>query len=150
MNRNQSLHIRLRSDSDEQVEIADVSVDVIFLMQGRERYSFHAGTTDAHGELSAAYEVFETARKAEASLSIMDYNDGLEECDSTIRIRIPSIEELRRRADAVKKFYPEDARPVLTRLEKSGNAEIAAEPLPIRLKSEGVTQIDVPVQLKVR
>lgn len=53
MNPGSVLEIQLKDSSHKPQSISDVSIDVVLLCGGRERYRFDAGKTDAQGRITA-------------------------------------------------------------------------------------------------
>ncbi len=68
------LEIQLSDSEDRPIPVADVSIDVVFLCGGRERYRFDGGMTDQEGHLRASYDLFESTRRENQKVALMDYN----------------------------------------------------------------------------
>jgi hypothetical protein len=101
--------IQLTDSDGAAVELANVSIDAVLYMQGRERYRFYVGKTDMHGRLPVSFDSLEKLRLDNQAFSIMDYNTKLQECDSRVSFVVPSMLELRQRQAAMEKWFPEEA-----------------------------------------
>jgi hypothetical protein len=110
---------------------------------GTFRYCFKFGPTRNDGKLQITFEEVETERKAEGKIWLMDYNDPLTDCDSRVRLNIPSGDEMVASHNAITKFYngatPEHAKPWLT----ANNAKIKAEDVFVELH-DGENLVKLP------
>lgn len=109
MDENFEIVVQLTNDDGRALELGEVSIDAVLYTQGRVRYRFSVGKTDARGRVSVTFHGLEKLRLRNQAFSIMDYNTRLQECDSRISFIVPSLDELRKRQEAIEKWFPEDA-----------------------------------------
>lgn len=100
--------IQLADINGDPIELANVVIDAVLYLQGRVRYQFCIGETDAHGRLSVNFDVLEKLRQDNQAFSIMDYNTELHECDSHVSFAVPSLLELQQRQAAMEKWFTEN------------------------------------------
>lgn len=108
MDENFEIEVQLTDDNGHALELGNVSVDATLYTQGRVRYRFFLGKTDARGRIFVTFDGLEKLRLRNQAFSIMDYNTRLQECDSRISFIVPSLDELRKRQAAIEKWFPED------------------------------------------
>ena len=135
------LEIQLSDSDDKGMPLADVSIDIVFLCSGRERYRFDAGITDQNGHLRASYALFESTRRKERQFALMDYNTALEDCDQTVVIHVPRMAELRQRQEAVSKWFPDGASSISERIEKSNNGRVKIDDLRMNFVEGTTTEV---------
>src|ERR1700704_2628103 len=109
MNESSILEVHLVAEDHRPLALGRVTVEVVLFVRGRERYRFDVGVTDDNGRITAPYSLFEKIRKDNQSFALMDYNTTLGECDPEVVVRVPSVEELQRRLQALTKWFPENA-----------------------------------------
>jgi hypothetical protein len=107
MKTNQTISIQLTNAEDQPLAVGDVLVEIHFFTKGLARYAFKAGRTNELGTLNISYVDIEKLRLQNASFFLMDYNTRLEECDSKIRITIPSERELQSAFEESKRLFGE-------------------------------------------
>jgi hypothetical protein len=118
------------------VGLANVSIDVVLFCGGVERYRFDAGVTDANGRLTTSYQQLEDSRTANQSFALMDYNTRLDECDNTVAIVVPSVEELCKRLASIQTWFPEKQDAFMARVAESKNA-IVKVPAAMKVTADG-------------
>ena len=106
MNEANLLSIQLVSHDGNRVEIAGVELDIRFYVQGRIRYTFLLGRTDDKGTVCTHLSDIEQQLQENRRIFLMDYNTGLDECDSVVGIFVPSPEEIARRDTARQTWWP--------------------------------------------
>jgi hypothetical protein len=141
MNLGNVFEIQLLDSERRPITMSDVSIDVIFLRGGRERYRFDAGKTDAQGHVTAPYDLFESIRKDNQSFAVMDYNTRLEDCDSVVIVRAPTLDELSQRLNAVKTWFPDRVPALAERLRLSNNGRLRVEEVRVSVENEAETRI---------
>ncbi len=141
MKPNQSLEIQLADSVGRPVNVANVVVEIRFFTRGTQRYSFALGRTDEGGHLSAPYSEIERIRRDNAEDSLMDYNTKLEDCDSDVKLVIPSQPQLVEQYDRALRNYGQP--PGWANVWPS-NVKITAEEKSVRLINS-VTEAQVPV-----
>lgn len=104
----------------------NVSIDVVLYCSGNERYRFDAGATDAQGRISTSYDMLERTRKQNQAFAVMDYNTKLEGCDDTVELAVPTLDQLRERLAAVRKWFLENEPKLSDRVKNSKNGSVAA------------------------
>ena len=108
MNRDFSIQIQLADAMRCVLGLADVSIDAVVYMEGRVRYRFASGKTNAQGRLTVTFDELERSRLKNQAYSLMEYNTRLEECDTRISFVVPSLKELKERQAALEKWFPDD------------------------------------------
>ncbi len=101
----QSIYIQLMDAKEQPLQLGGVLVSIDFFTKGNPRYSFTAGRTDQVGVLRLTYLDIERLRSDNAKLFLMDYNTKLEECDSVVRITVPTDSQLRSRFENATKTF---------------------------------------------
>jgi hypothetical protein len=147
MKKGEVLKVQLVNRMGKHIRIARVSVDVVFYVQGNERYRFDAGRTGSSGVCVAAYRMFESGRVKNQKLLLMDYNTRLEDCDPEVLIHVPPLSELKARYNAVKKWFPASAPQRWLRLRTSNNARIVAEDVRAKLSGRSTTSVQIACEL---
>jgi len=136
MKKRTSLDIQLTDANGAPLSIANVVLDATLYTQGRKRYQFYAGKTDALGHLHLTVDSLEKERRRNQVFSMMDYNTVLDECDPRIDLAVPSAEELRQQQIAIRKWFPENAGD-LKRTEASNNGVVCCSPAQVSLIDDG-------------
>jgi hypothetical protein len=108
---NQDLTVQLLDGQGEPLRIPGVLLDIRFYVGGQFRYSFPLGQTDAEGVCSTSFESIERQLEANRRLFLMDYNTPLRDCDRTVGVAVPTGAELKERASARAKWWPETIGP---------------------------------------
>lgn len=131
MHPDQAIRIQLVDGENKPLHVGDVLVEIHFFTNGNYRFGFKVGRTNDVGELTISYSDVERLRAVNAQRFLMDYNTNLEQCDSTIKIEMPSERQLRDASQVALKAYgtePEwakawpsnyriESKPVLVHLE---------------------------------
>ena len=102
----EELSVRLHDTKGERVLVVGVHLDLRFYVEGRFRYSFSLGRTDAHGVCCTTVEELERQLEDNQRLSLMDYNTPLTDCDTLVGIAVPTASELIEREAARAKWWP--------------------------------------------
>ncbi len=106
MHHGQSLEIQIVDrDAQRPVKVGNILVEIHFFMKGAYRFCFKVGRTNEAGNLNVSEADIEQVRKENALENLMDYNTSLADCDQTVRLVIPSEEQLQQQRDAAIKFY---------------------------------------------
>jgi hypothetical protein len=105
MHPDQAIRIQLVDEENKPLPVSDVMVEIQFFTKGDYRFGFKMGRTNEMGELKISYADVERLRAENAQRFLMDYNTNLEQCDSTVRIEIPSERQLRDASQAAHKAY---------------------------------------------
>ena len=114
MQSRQHLTIQFVGKNGEQLAVSNVLVQLEFFVSGNSRYIFKVGRTDVHGTLRVSYDEVESLRATAQKQFLMDYNSKLEDCDPTIRIIIPTEQDLLKQYQKVEHAFqrqPEWATP---------------------------------------
>jgi len=143
MNPGNVLEIQLKASDHEPQLISNVSIDVVFFCGGRERYRFDAGTTDAEGCITGSYDLFEAIRKENQSVALMDYNTKLEDCDSVVVVRAPTLEELGQRLDALKKWFPDRVSAMSEKIRRSNNGKVDVREARVNISDDEATRVNL-------
>jgi hypothetical protein len=143
MNIGSVLEIQLQDSKQRPILMAEVSLDVVFFCEGRERYRFDAGKTDAQGHVTASYDLFESIRKDNQSFAVMDYNTRLEVCDPVVVVRAPTLDELNQRLTAVKTWFPDRVPALAERYGLSNNGRLRVEEVRVSVKNDAVTLVSL-------
>lgn len=125
MNLFTTLNVQLVDSLGAHLEMSEVLIDVVFYFGSRERYTFVAGVTDHRGALSASYRDVESTRLENQSSFLRDYNTGLDECDRTIALRIPTVSELEARRLVIIKWFPANLLEI-KRIAHAANEKVVA------------------------
>jgi hypothetical protein len=104
----EELTVRLHDRKGEPLAIAEVHLDLSFYIEGRFRYSFSLGRTDADGVCRTTFQEIERQLEANRRLFLMDYNTPLTDCDTSVGIVAPTAGELIERESAGVKWWPEE------------------------------------------
>ena len=104
MEKNQRLKIQLVDNFRAPIRIAGIFIDLTFFLREMERYSFRVGATNNIGQLQITYDDVETKRLIHLEYQPWDYKTKLEECDSRVKITIPSEETLQRASHIAQSF----------------------------------------------
>jgi hypothetical protein len=143
MNRSQSIEIQLADGTGQPLHLGNVVTELHFFTGGRFRYAFKVGRTDEIGHLSTSYGNIEVLRRANATENLMDYNTRLEDCDSTVKVVVPSQEHLAKQYESAVRAYHQA--PAWARIWPS-NAKVKAEERSVQLTEE-VTRVCVLASL---
>jgi hypothetical protein len=141
------LEIQLSDSDDRPVPVADVSIDVVVLCGGRERYRFDGGMTDREGHLRASYDMFESTRRENQKVALMDYNTALDDCDPAVVIHVPGMAELRQRQKAVNTWSSDNASSISERVEKSNNGRVQIRDLRVNVVEGTATKVRLICEL---
>jgi hypothetical protein len=104
----EQLTVRLRDAKGEPVHIAGVELDLRFYIEGRFRYSFSLGRTDAHGVCHTSFQEIERQLEASRQIFLMDYNTPLADCDTLVGIAAPTAREIAERQASQAKYWPKE------------------------------------------
>lgn len=140
------LDVQLVDAQGKPLTMPDVSIDVVFYSGGKERYRFDAGATDAQGRISTSYDTLERARKENQAFALMDYNTKLEDCDDQLELTVPTLDQLRERLAAVRKWFPENEPKLLAKINNSRNGSVAAASIKKVITSGIRVAVQLPVQ----
>lgn len=143
MNRGEGLNICLVDAAGQAAPVANVIVDATFFVGGALRYQFYAGRSDSRGRIEAGFDYFDCERRLNTAENLMDYNTRIEDCDSKVRLHVPSLDELKQRLQAVEKWYPQSARALADRLAGCANGNVTADDLMIDLERGKMTNVTV-------
>ena len=105
MKPDQVIYIQLVDGKGQPLQLSCVLVDIHLSAKGTHRYTFNAGRTDEMGTLRVSYLDIEKLRTDNAKFFLMDYNTKLEECDSIVRITIPTDRQLRVASENATKVF---------------------------------------------
>lgn len=133
MNENFKIEVQLTNGGGTALELANVTIDAVLYMQGRVRYRFCSGKTDARGCLCVTFDQLENSRLKNQSFSIMEYNTRLQECDPRVSFVVPSLNELQQRQTAIEKWFPEDASKAED-IEESNNGKLLCETIDVNVE----------------
>lgn len=114
MTAKQLIELQLSDSSGRPLLVGNVIIEIQFFVRGKYRFGFFVGRTDCGGHLRIPFADIELLRLKSAIENLMDYNTQLEDCDPTVRIVIPSEQQLRGRFDVAMRSYrqpPEWASP---------------------------------------
>ena len=143
MNAAAGFEIQLVDESGDPFALSNVSLEVTFFTNRRERYRFDVGASGSDGKLSVPYEKLDSIRKDNQAIALMDYNTKLEDCDDEILVRIPPLDELRNRLDAAKKWFPDQVEGLKRVIESSNNDALVSVTKQVALIPGEWTRIDV-------
>ena len=143
MNTATGLEIQLIDESGKPVALGNVSIEVVLFANQRERYRFDVGTSGPDGGLSVPFARLDSIRKDNQSIALMDYNTKLEECDDEILVRIPPLDELRKRLDAAQKWFPAQSDRLKDTIATSNNDAVIPVDQRFALLPEGWTKISL-------
>jgi hypothetical protein len=142
MKTNQTLKIQLIDYLRTSLAIENVFIDLTFFLAGKERYGFRVGPTDRNGQLHVTYDDVEKARLRHLEVQPWDYKTKLEECDSRIRIEIPTAEELQS-ASVIAQTYNQGKMPQRAIDWLAGNnGRIKASPVEVE-HTQSHTDVDI-------
>ena len=102
------LTVQLIDANGEALRVCGVHLDLRFYTEGRFRYSYSLGRTDAHGVSRTTLQDIQRQLEANQRLFLMDYNTPLADCDTLVGIVAPSMSELVEREAARAKWWPND------------------------------------------
>jgi hypothetical protein len=120
------LDIQLVGTNGAKLKLRNVSLDIVFFCDGKERYRFDAGVTNWLGRCRTNYAALDGERKENQRIFLMDYNTKLEDCDEVVAIHMPSTDELRTRLEAVRNYFPTNIESVSRRFARSNNGRVHA------------------------
>ena len=101
----QLIELQLSDGSGRPLPVGNVIIRIQFFIRGNYRFGFFVGRTDSGGHLRIAFADIELLRLKNATENLMDYNTQLEDCDSTVRIVIPSEQQLHEQFDVAVRSY---------------------------------------------
>ena len=104
MNTGPSVTVQL-IDGGSTLHLEGALVECQLFCKGVLRYCFMVGRTDSQGALSFSFDDIERIRRRRGLESLMDYNTPLEDCDSTVKIVVPSQERLRQQTQQALASY---------------------------------------------
>lgn len=140
------LDVQLVDAQGKPVAMPNVSIDVVLYRGGKERYRFDVGATDAQGRISTSYDALERTRKENQAFALMDYNTKLEDCDDTIELTVPTLDQLGERLAAVRKWFPEKEPMLSERIKNSKNGSVATSGVKKIITNGSRTTVLLPVQ----
>ena len=140
------LDIQLVDMHGNPLAMPDISVDVVLYSGGQERYRFDAGATDAQGCISTSHDMLERTRKENQAFALMDYNTKLEDCEDTIGLAVPTLDQLRERLAAVRKWFPENEPKLSERVKDSKNGNVAASGIKKVVTNGSRMTVQLPVK----
>jgi hypothetical protein len=126
MTPNTTIAIQLTDQHGKQLEVENVSVDIVLYVQNQERYLFDMGVTNEKGFIQATYADLDGKRRGNQQFLFMDYNTLLDDCDEECSLVIPSIEQLEERLAVAEKHFPDAVTSLRSRVEQSKNAAVEA------------------------
>ncbi len=119
-----SLRIQTANSDHRPIALGGLIIDVLLYVRGVERYRFDAGETNDNGVLVVTYDKLEAIRRENQKFALMDYNTGLDDCDDTIVVSVPSLADLGFRLQSLEKWFPDEAPRMRQRLSTSSNKEV--------------------------
>lgn len=147
MDKKTTLEIQLTDLNDVPLAIADILLDAILYTQGRKRYQFFAGRTDAAGHLNLRLVDLDSERLKNQAFSLMDYNTAFEDCDSRIDLVVLSPEEIRQQQGAIRNWFSDDS-DALKRTQDNNNELVRCNPIQIDLLGDsGRYSVRLPCSL---
>jgi len=130
MKQGQSIRIQFSTKDGKPVRISNILLLVRFFKSGEYIYEFVVGRTDEFGQLSVSFSDVEKLRRACAIEFQADYSAVLEDCDSSIKIIVPSEKELISR---MRNVTEENGRPPDWAAPWPSNARIRAQEKTVEL-----------------
>lgn len=140
------LDVQLVDAQGKPLAMSNVSIDVVLYCSGNERYRFDIGTTDTQGHISTSYEALDQTRMKNQAFALMDYNTKLEECDDTVGLAVPTLDQLHERLAAARKWFPKSESMHLDRVKSSKNGSIAVSGVKKITTNGSGMAVQLPVQ----
>lgn len=116
-----AFEIELIDTDGKPLRMANLSVDVLLYVNGRQRYRFDAGSTDLEGHLSSSYEALERTVGEGRALFAKEYDTPIGQCDETLGFAVPTFAQLGERVESARRWFPDDVPALEARVKKSAN-----------------------------
>lgn len=143
----QTIEIQLVDHSGQTIDLEGVSVSLDFFLRGIHRYGFRFGPTDHHGRLHLPYSDVEQRRQMNLHAQPWDYKTALDETDTTVRLSVPSRDELQKAAKIATSFNLGDVPPDAAFWLQANNGKIECEPVDVTLDGD-TTVVSIVCKLK--
>ena len=144
----QTIEIQLVDHSGHPIELEGVSISLDFFLHGIHRYGFRLGPTDHLGRLHLSYSDVEQRRQMNLHAQPWDYKTTLDETDTTVRVSVPSRDELQKAAKIATSFNLGDVPPDAAFWLRANNGKIECQPVDATLDG-GRTVVNVVCELKL-
>lgn len=148
MKPHQTIEVQLVDHSGHPIELEGVSVSLDFFLHGIHRYGFRFGPTNHHGGLHLPYSDVDQRRQMNLHSQPWDYKTTLDETDTTVRVSVPSRDELQKAAKIATSFNLGDVPPDAAFWLQANNGKIECEPVDVILDRD-TTVVNVVCQLNL-
>lgn len=138
----QRLTIKLTDRVGQPLPLPGVILTLLFSMNGRHRYGFRSEASNQQGVINVSYENLEAARQRNLSVQPADFKTLLEDCDETMRILLPSHEELLSGADILETMGQGRWPDLALCWRKASNGQLRARELSV-VVNDAITEIDL-------
>jgi hypothetical protein len=134
MKTDQKLILQLLDESGKRLLLAGIYTDLDFYINGQHCYGFRFGPTDDQGRLCIAFSDVEKQRVLAAKFNLMDYNTPLDKCVGSVKIKIPSADELRKAYEWQTKSLASGASTEAKGWLNAANSKIKCDEVSVELK----------------
>ena len=135
MKRSQTIFIQLQDRQENNLAISDVFLDIHLFLNKVYRYGFRFGPTSELGTLEVTFADLEERWRANSEAFPMDCGTKVEECDTRIRILLPSKADLDEAYQRSSKYYAKYAPKGMARWPKANNRLLTCKPVDALLVS---------------
>ena len=138
------LNVRLMRPDGDPLPIAGVLIDIRFYVEGRFRYQFILGRSDADGVCRASFREIERKLEENRQFFLMDYNTPLASCDSEVGIFAPSGDQIDEWESGRGELWPDTPSPYLG----VSNHRVRCSEQKFEVQRDGSNTVDLVCELQ--